>query len=442
VPPPVLGASGPAPGLPAAVPRAGSPGTPLASAPDGETLEQAWAAALKADQQLQARQWEISSAERSLRASQAERWPTAKVDGSYTVRSDEPAFRFRFPAIPVPTDTFPFAQRENFTLGASANLPLYTGGRIQHGVAAAENELTTAALDRDVAEADLKMRVAEHFVTVLRAQRDLGVAQSTLRSLQAHVRDVELLFQHQQVPRNDLLAARVAESNAHQDAIRAENRLDIGRAAYNRQLGRRLDSPVRLAERSPGLPETDLGTLTAWALRNRDEIARLTVRAEALRHRAAAARATSRPQVQLRGEYTYEENRFLEPEGIAAAGVGVEWKLFDAGRDRHQAAALSQQAEALLRTRADLESRIALEVRRAWLDVGETRRRVEVTRQAVQQAEENLRVARHRYTLGAGTNTEVLDAEALRSETYRNHHAATYDLLLSVLRLRRATGDL
>jgi len=407
-----------------------------------ETLDEAWAAALKADLLLQARQWEVSSAERSLRASQAERWPTAKVSGSYTVRSDEPAFRFHFPAIPVPTDTFPFAQRENLALGANVNLPLYTGGRIRHGIAAAEDDVTAAALARDVAEADLKMRVAEHYVEVLRSQRDLAVVQSTVRSLQGHMRDVELLFRHQQVPPNDLLAARVAESNARQDAMRAENRLDVRRAAYNRQLGRPLDTPVHLAESPPELPDADLTALTGRARRNRAEIARLAARAKALRHQAAAARAGSWPQVQLRGEYTYEENRFLEPEGIAAAGVGVDWKLFDGGRDRHRAAALSQKAEALLRMQADLESRIGLEVRQAWLDVQETRRRVQVTRQAVQQADENLRVSRQRYALGAGTNTEVLDAEALRTETYRNHHAATYELLLAVLRLRRATGDL
>ena len=40
----------------------------------------------------------------------------------------------------------------------------------------------------------------------------------------------------------------------------------------------------------------------------------------------------------------------------------------------------------------------------------ETRRRLEAAPEAIQQAEENLRVIRKRYSLGTATNTEVLDA--------------------------------
>ena len=49
---------------------------------------------------------------------------------------------------------------------------------------------------------------------------------------------------------------------------------------------------------------------------------------------------------------------------------------------------------------------------------------------------------RKRYEYGTGTNTEVLDAVILRTETDRNHYNATYDAVLAVLRLRRAVGDL
>ncbi len=441
--------SPPAPGAGPVLPGAtGTAGSPVAApaVPDRvaapETLEQAWDAALQVDQQLKARRREVSSAEHSLRASRAERWPTLGVDSSYTVRSDEPAFRFRFPAMSVPDGTFPFAESDSFAFGANVNLPLYTGGRIRHGIDAADADLASSVFQRDVARADLKMAVAAAYVSVLRAQRDLAVTQSTVRSLDSHVHDVEKRFQCEQVPRNDLLAARVALSNARHNALRSANAFDLSRATYNRQLGRPLAAPVSLAERAPALPNADLDALSARAVGNRPEIALLASRAEGLRHQAAAVRATSLPQVEMRGEYSYEENRYREPEGIAAAGVGVRWTLFDAGRDRQRATALSHKAEAVLHQKADLESAVRLEVRRAWLDVQEARARVEVAREAVVQADENLRVARRQYSLGVGTNTEVLDAETLRTQSYRNFYASTYELVLAGLALRRSTGDL
>jgi outer membrane protein TolC len=51
-------------------------------------------------------------------------------------------------------------------------------------------------------------------------------------------------------------------------------------------------------------------------------------------------------------------------------------------------------------------------------------------------------VTRNRYRAGTGTNTEVLDADALRVRAYFNVYSARYDAVLAGWRLRRATGSL
>jgi len=407
-----------------------------------ETLQQAWAAALAADQGLESKRRGVSSAEESMYLARAQRWPIVDLEGSYVARTAEPAFTFDLGELPIPTNVFRYAQSENAAFRAKMEVPLYTSGHIRHAIDAAAAEVASATLEVEKSTSDLKMQVAEEYVTVLRAQRDVEVTESTVASLEAHARDVEMLFNHNQVSRNDLLAAQVALSNARQRAIQVHNRLDASRAAYNRRLGRPLTSTVRIAELPVQTMEEDVEILTARALGRRPAIARIAAQARALQHQANSLLGKSRPQVKLWGGYTFEENRFRTPEGIASVGVGVNWNVFDGGRERHGAAALLQRAEGLLRTRADLESMIALDVRRAWLDVQETRRRLKVTPEACRRADENLRVARKRYALGMAINTEVLDAQTLRTETYRNHDNATYDAVLAVLRLRHATGGL
>lgn len=405
-----------------------------------ETLEQAWIAALAADRGLQARHWNESAAEQAVRWARAEHWPVVTIDGSFTGRSAEPAFKMYFEEIPL--TTIPYEQTENFAARAKIDFPLYTGGRIEHGIAAAEADRTASIMETEEKIMDLKMRVAEVYVSVLRTQCDTDLTESTVRSLESHAHDVEMRFRHEQVQQTDLLAAQVSLANARHAVIQARNRLDSIRAAYNRHLGRPLTATVRLAELPLETPENDVNGLTALALRTWPGLTRLTIRAEALQHRAEGVRAKNTPQVTLRGEYAYEEDRYRIPEGIAAAGVGVSWNLFDGGRNRFEASNLLEQAEALRCRRAELESLIALEVRRAWLDVQETHRRLEATPEAIQQAEENLRVVRKRYGLGTATNTEVLDAETLRNQAYRNHYTAVYEAVLAILRLRHATGEL
>jgi outer membrane protein TolC len=124
------------------------------------------------------------------------------------------------------------------------------------------------------------------------------------------------------------------------------------------------------------------------------------------------------------------------------AGVGVQWALFDGGQSRKRAAALERNRRATEQQRDDVESMIALQVRQAWLGVDETRKRVQVTADAVDQAEENLRIARERYGAGLGTQTQLLEAETLRVQALTNRDNAVLDAGLARLRLARAVGSL
>ena len=120
----------------------------------------------------------------------------------------------------------------------------------------------------------------------------------------------------------------------------------------------------------------------------------------------------------------------------------MRWSFFDGGQTRHSAEALDLQARAANEQAADLATLIELEVRSAWLNVHETTRRVQVTEAAVMQAEENVRVVSDRYRNGEGTNTEVLDAEALRSLSRGNFDNARYDAAFAEFKLARAVGAL
>ena len=267
------------------------------------------------------------------------------------------------------------------------------------------------------------------------------MAETNERSLAAHADDIELLNRHGRGRKNDLLAAQVSLANAKLKVIQARNALEIARSAYNRRLQRPLSAPVHLAEpASIGVIGQDLATLSSLAIQRRPEIHHLTARIQALHSQAEVIFADKRPQVEVAGGFDYRENRYETPNGISTVGVRIGWNFYDGGRVRRGADSLRAQAQALVNLRADLESRIHLQVRQAWLDVEEAKARLNVTEGAIDRANENLRVARQRYNLARATYTEVLDAESLRAESDRNHAHAHYDAILAALRLRRAIG--
>ena len=418
-------------------------GTLLATAAGAETLQEAWARAVQQDRGLAAVRSQAEAAELDAAAARAQRWPTLALGGSYTWFDDAPAFDFSFTGLPItPPELF---GGDDFAMGsATVSVPLFTGGRISSSIAAAEARGRGANAQAGGAEQDLRLAVAESYVDVLRARKSLAVADSNVRTLEALVGDVGAMYERELVPKNELLAVQVALADAVQNRLRAANAAEIAQAAYNRRLGEPLDRAAVLEERIPepdALP-ADLASLVQLASERRTELAALGEQARAYGQMAKVERSRVLPQVSVSGGYNYLENQFLDDEEFAMAGVGFQWALFDGGQARKRAAAMERSRRATEEQRADAESLIALQVRQAWLGVDETRQRVQVSADAVDQAEENLRIARERYGAGLGTQTQLLEAESLRVQALSNRDNATLDAALARLRLARAAGSL
>ena len=199
--------------------------------------------------------------------------------------------------------------------------PIYTSGRISNGIEAAGSEIYKAqsSLDRD--KLDLKMYVAETYVSVLHGTRVVEAASIKLTSATAQAADVEKRFQSDKAAKNDLLTAQVAQANAQQQVILATNNLAITQAAYNRALGRNLTAPVNIADMEIGSESGDLNELTTTAQRCQPEIAELAARAATLRAQANATRAKTSPQIGVHGGYVFQGDKYIEPNGTAVLAL-------------------------------------------------------------------------------------------------------------------------
>jgi outer membrane protein TolC len=107
-------------------------------------------------------------------------------------------------------------------------------------------------------------------------------------------------------------------------------------------------------------------------------------------------------------------------------GIGVN--LFSGGSTKAEVARFEHQRSKLREEKEKLVDDIKLEVQRNLLDTATARQKIAVVKDALQQAEENLRINRTRYQEGVGTATEVLDAMTLLTVAETNYYRAVYDL--------------
>jgi outer membrane protein TolC len=333
-------------------------------------------------------------------------------------------------------------QREFFLGSVRATQPVCTFGRISSAIDAAGAEVTAAVADQARTELDVKLQVALAFVGVLKAQRLLEVARDGVTSLEAHERQVANQVDQGVGIRANLLAVQVALANSRQFRLQMQNLLTVTKAAYNRALQRPIESPVQIQDLPEPTRRYALEQAIQEALGQRPEIGLLSAKVRSLRSLADSVHAGSRPQVVLSGGFSYTENKFLDNETFNDVSVLADWNFWDSGRKRNRAAQLEQSAEAILRKRSNVESLIALQVKKAWHDLDSAQQQVLVNRQSLQSADENLRISRNRYEQGVGTNTEVLDAQSLRTQAYSNYFTSLYDSVQAEMQLLRAIGVL
>ena len=341
----------------------------------------------------------------------------------------------------------------NYRGRADAAMPLYTGGRVESLVSAAQADKLAADADFKTAGAEVALDVARAYWNLVTAEEAVRVVEQGLVRMDAYVSDVKARVDAGMLPPNDSLSAQAQRARQSVALIQARNAAAIAQSDLCRLVGLDLDTtikptaslmmPIPSAASMAGLPIT---ALTGQARVGRTERDALTRRAEAARATGDAAKAGLRPQVSLTGGIEASRpNARIVPRVDAfhsswEAGIGVSWQLFDGGKGKADRAAATAQATALERRRDDFDAILGVELRQRRGDVEAGQAALAASADAVTAATEARRVISERFKAGVATSTEVLDAEnaLLEAELERTRLAAS--LRLSEARLLRAVG--
>ena len=116
-----------------------------------------------------------------------------------------------------------------------------------------------------------------------------------------------------------------------------------------------------------------------------------------------------------------------------AAGVGKTFSMLQAARHR------LQQKQTELKA---MESAMALEVRRAVIQVRSAEEQVKATQAAEAESQEGLRILNDRYQAGLATMTDLLSAESARSAARSALAEAIYAHRISFAQMEAAAGTL
>jgi len=342
-----------------------------------------------------------AAAKARLDRARAESYPLLRVEGSVaTGRIDNHGF-FGITA----DDVSPVA------LQATAEMPLFAGGRIASAIDQAKGGAEIARLQAEQARLQTIVQAVSTYTGVLSARK----LEARFGRLVTELREVErqagLRYRTGEIPSSELAQARARRAEAEAGLAQAEGRRVSAEAAFHRLTGK----PAGELAALPGLPQTpptldeamDLARTANPAVRQAAQgvsVAKAGVR---------AARAEGLPTIGAFAEAAHVRDQFFPDYKADSVAVGVRgrWTIFAGGRVASQIrAAHADLSGAEARERAVA---LALEgmVIDAWQALQTAGRTVEASRLRSEAAAEALRGTRLEANVGAKPTLAVLDAE-------------------------------
>jgi outer membrane protein TolC len=316
---------------------------------------------------------------------------------------------------------------------------------------ASTNHMRAASAAHDAAQDELKWEqfklnrtVILEYYRALASKELVRVAESNLKTLQDHLRDVRL-FRKSGVSTNyDVLRVEVQVSEAESEIINSKDNLAIAEAHLAEVLGQ--EEAVEPQGKLPEL-KADLADKAGKDIKSRVDLQALGERVQSYDYAARAAGRHWLPRFSAFGVYQYYNNRNDEYDdwdryrNAYQVGLNLTWDLFDGFSDvakRHEAIEQRTQSEKALRAE-QLKSKIDGErwSRKFRYFSSVFKARVD----DIEKSQESVRLARQGRKVGARTNTDLLDAETELFRAQAGAVTAQLGAIEALINLELSTGQ-
>ena len=363
--------------------------------------------------------------------------PSVNASGSYTSLANQPTSVYLGQTIPTSDRNYNSygINIRQILFDFRGNLSRYDASRMLLEA----QKLNTASIRNAIA---LEFTIG--FYDFLESQRLVEVAGKEVESVESHLKNAQNLYDAGVITKNDLLQAQVKLSDARQRLLSAKNIKSVRASRLNNLLLRPLYWQVNAIEQqreisAPASIDLDKAWKTALAARPEIQIVDSTL--QSLDLESVSKKSEFLPKLFARGSYDYMANAYQLHDDNWSLILGIDINLFEGGSSLAELKKTRYRKSRLVEQRARLVDEIKIEVQRHILDLQDAYERIQVTRDAASQAQENLRINKARYDEGVGTATEVLDAVTLLTTAESNYIRSVYDYRKAEAATHYAAGE-
>lgn len=334
--------------------------------------------------------------------------------------------------------------RETGTWGIRMEESLSLSGRELTALAISRENIRKSAYDLDAAREEYLLNVAQSFYGVLKAAKNLEIADANVERLSTYRDAAEKRLKVGEVTKTVLLRAEAELSGARSDRMAVMNGLALAKAQLKRIAAVQEDFEVAdTGEMEMEIPSLDAFQATAFS--ERADLKGLEIQMRIAEDQVRFARGAYWPNLSLTGGYIRTEQSpettSLNREGINATAA-LNFPFFEGGlrvAEVKEARARERQSRLL---HEDMKKAIAVEVQSAYLDLVTQKSILKFLVDQRAFARENYKAVNRQFEFGLAQSIDVIDANTLLVSAEQKVAEAGYSYQTSILRVKKAVGVL
>ena len=381
----------------------------------------------------------VETKKQELQSVKNNQYPDFKITGQY-LRLTEATVALQFnagsKALPVP---------DQLLLGqANLKMPVFAGMKIQNGIKLQDNLYQAENAMAAKTKEDVAMRVINYYANLYKAQRTVELLKENQKSAQQRVTDFTALEKNGIIPRNDLLKSQLQASKIQLSLDEALNNETI--INYYLITLLKLPTATKLVVNESdliGFPKSALPTDEQPAFQNRKDLEALHYQEKATQNHINMAKGDYYPNIALVGGYaSLDLNNIMTLQNAMFFGVGVSYDISGVLKNGTQVKIAQSRALEVKNSEELLKDNIRIQVQQAITNYDLAQKQNIVYNQAVEQATENYRIVKDKYSNGLSDTNDLLEADVEQLKSKISETIAKVDVIQKYYELLSTTGQL
>lgn len=371
-----------------------------------------------------------------------------KADGTYPREIAAISTQF------VPLIGTPFSISEfNRAYSATATLvqPVFHGGQIATGNKLARLQEDVTVLQQQLTEKEVVQKVTECYWQLAQVRYNLSTLEAAEKQVDAVMQQVENFLNAGVTTRNSLLKVRLRQQELSSNRLKLENADHVLRLLLAQQIGiapaeadKNFD--IMLEDKPVEQPIEAVEGQLSLSPDHREELQLLgkAVEAQALQVRMERGKLLPHLAVGLAGYHTglggFSENvkNYLHTRMNNGAVFGtLSVPLTDWWGGNYAVKRQKIKLQQAQEKRENARQMLQIDIERAWTNLQEAYKQVQIAQASCDEAAENLRMSTDQYRMSTCTLTDLLDAETLNRKAQNSLAEAKANYQIALADYRR-----